>query len=353
MKRIVAFALAALVSGTSLGQMMGGRLSTSTYFPMVDGARYEYIHTGGPWATSTMVVRGGQTWAGQGGLYAMHTTYTCNVGVACATDATDFFGMGPGGVYHYGGIGADPAGMQYSMMTFTSPEWILKDPVYPGSMMTGGGYSNAESWTATVRGSGSLMGAQNHMSTYFAQGLGTLATPAGTFANVLHVREQRGSGAMREVWYAPGVGMVMMDDGSRVTKLAGYTMPGAVGQPAGGAAALPFTPFNGLWWNPDESGTGYNIQVQRGMAVATIFSYTPAGDPVWYYAAGPLTRTADGVAMSSMLDRYRGGQCVTCVYAPPTAAGNDGPFSIQFSSSTSATVRLPGGRMSRIQPQAW
>ena len=77
---------------------------------MVDGARYEYVHTGGTWASSTTVVRGGQTWAGQGGLFAMHYTYTCNVGVACAPDATDFYGMGPDGVHYYGGTGADAAG---------------------------------------------------------------------------------------------------------------------------------------------------------------------------------------------------------------------------------------------------
>lgn len=353
MKKVFAFALAALVSGTALGQMMGGPLSTSNYFPMVDGARYEYMHTGGPWASSTMVVRGGQTWAGQGGLYAMHSTYICNVGIACATDATDFYGMDTGGAYYYGGTGADPAGARYSMMTFTSPEWVLRNPAFPGTMMAGGGYAGAGSWTTAVHGSGSMMGAQNYMSSYYAQAIETVTTPAGTFANVLHVREQRGSGAVRDVWYAPGVGMVMMDDGAQVTTLAGYTMPGAVAQPAGGAAALPFTPFNGLWWNPDESGTGYNLQVQHGVMVVTMFSYTAAGEPTWYYAPGRLAGTGTGVTMSSTLERYRGGQCATCAYMHPSAAGSDGTFSIVFDSPASATVQLPGGRTTRIQPQPW
>jgi hypothetical protein len=227
--------------------MMGGPLSTANYFPMVDGARYEYMHTGGAWATSTMVMHGGQVWAGQDGLYAMHFTYTCNVGAACAPDATDFFGMGPDGVHYYGGTGANAMGTQYSMMSFASPEWILKNPVYPGTMMNGGGYASAESWTATVHGTGSMMGTQSYMSTYYAQDLETVVTPAGTFSNALHVRERRGSGATRDVWYAAGVGMIMMDDGTQVMKLAGYTMPGANAQPAGGPAAMPFLPFNGLW----------------------------------------------------------------------------------------------------------
>lgn len=352
-RRILAAALTALASGASLGQMMGGPLPTTGYFPMVEGARYEYMHTGGAWSSSVAVMHGGQTWAGQGGLYAMHFTYTCNAGAACAPDATDFYGMGPDGVHYYGGTGADPAGARFSMMSLANPEWVLRNPAYPGTMMSGGGYANAGSWTTSVQGTGSMMGPMNYTSTYFAQGLETVTTPAGTFADALHVREQRGSGSVRDVWYAAGVGIVMMDDGTQVMRLSGYTMPGAVSQPAGGVAALPFTPFDGMWWNPDESGTGYNLQVQHGVMVVTMFSYSPAGDPVWYYAPGRLSSTGTGVAMTGALDRYRGGQCASCNYMRPSAAGSDGAFSIVFSSPTSATVQLPGGRTTRIQPTAW
>ena len=66
------------------------------------------------------------------------------------------------------------------------------------------------------------------MSSYQADALETVTTPAGTFTNALHVHEQRGSGYVRDVWYAPGVGMVMMSDGTSTAKLKGYTIPGAV-----------------------------------------------------------------------------------------------------------------------------
>ena len=56
--------LLAAISGASLGQMMGGPMSTSQYFPLVDGARYDYMYTSGPWATSTATMHAGQTWAG-------------------------------------------------------------------------------------------------------------------------------------------------------------------------------------------------------------------------------------------------------------------------------------------------
>ena len=139
-----------------------------------------------------------------------------------------------------------------------------------------------ESWQAGVTGTGSMMGGQNYMSSYQALALETVNTPAGTFAGALHVREQRGSGYVRDVWYAPGVGMVKMSDGTSTAALAGYTIPGAVAQPGGGAAPLAFIPVTGLWWNPNESGTGYNIQVQRGVMVVAMYSYVAAGDSLWY-----------------------------------------------------------------------
>jgi hypothetical protein len=355
MKRIIALTLFTLFSGAGIGQMMGGPMATSQYFPLVDGARYDYVHSGGPWATSTSVMRAGQTWAGMSGLTAMHTTYVCNIGVSCAMDATDFFRMDPDGMHYFGGAGADPTGTVYSMMALGQPEWMLKNPLTPGTMMggTAGGYANAEMWQAGVSGTGSMMGAQSYMSSYVAQALETVTTPAGTFANALHVREQRGSGYSRDVWYASGIGMVRMQDVNGTAMLTGYTMPGAVAQPGGGAAALPFMPVAGLWWNPDESGSAYNIQVQHGVAIATMFTYTTNGDPVWYYSVGRLASAGSGVTLAGSLDKFRGGQCVTCSFRLPSAAGSDGNFTIVFTSPTDANLQLPGGRVTRIHPYGW
>jgi hypothetical protein len=355
MLRILAASLLALVAGTSFGQMMGRSMSTAQYFPLVDGARYDYMYTTGPWATSTAVIHSGQTWAGVTGLTAMHMTYVCNVGVPCATDATDFFGMDPDGIHYFGGTGANAAGTQFSMIAYTDPEWLLKNPVTPGTMMggPGGGYQNMEMWQAGVMGTNSMMGGQNYMSSYQALALETVTTPAGTFDNALHVREQRGSGYVREVWYAPGVGMVQMNDGINSAMLTGYTIPGAVPQPGGGAAPLAFTPVAGLWWNPNESGTGYNIQVQHGVLVATMFSYTPMGDPIWYLAAGRLSNAGGGVVATGTLDKFHGGQCASCMYQMFTEAGNDGGITITFTSPTAAMVQLPGGRVTEIQPEMW
>lgn len=352
--RILALLLVAAVSTVSSAQMMGGPMSTASYFPLVDGARYDYMYTSGPWAAATATMHAGQTWAGIGGLTAMHTAYVCKAGASCAPDATDFYRMDPDGMRYFGGTGANGAGTQFSMMSFTSPEWLLKSPVTPGTMMggPGTGYLNPETWQAAVMGTSSMMGGQNYMSSYQADALETVTTPAGTFANALHVHEQRGSGAVRDVWYAPGVGIVKMDDGTNVGVLTSYSIPG-VGPPPGGTAPLAFTPVTGLWWNPDESGSGYDIQAQHGTLVATIYSYTATGDPLWYIVVGQLANAGAGVTASGTLDKYRGGQCASCAYQMPSSMGSDGGITVMFSSPFSATVSLPGGRVTHIQPQAW
>jgi hypothetical protein len=66
-----------------------------------------------------------------------------------------------------------------------------------------------------------------------------------------------------------------------------------------------------------------------------------------------MANAGSSVAVMGTLDKYRGGQCASCTYRPPTAMGSDGAFTITFSSPTAATVQLPGGRAARIQPQAW
>lgn len=66
--------------------------------------------------------------------------------------------MGSDGVHWYGGSSSTPEGAHY-MMSLTSPEWLIKNPVTPGTMMNGGmGYQNAEQWQIAVSGMDTMMG---------------------------------------------------------------------------------------------------------------------------------------------------------------------------------------------------
>jgi hypothetical protein len=108
-----------------------------------------------------------------------------------------------------------------------------------------------------------------------------------------------------------------------------------------------------MWWNPAESGTGYNIQVQHGTLVASMFAYAENGEPMWYLIVGNMANVGAGIATTATLDRYRGGQCASCLYRTPSMMGNEGTVTITFSSPTAATVQLTGGRVTQIQPYAW
>jgi hypothetical protein len=118
-----------------------------------------------------------------------------------------------------------------------------------------------------------------------------------------------------------------------------------LGVPAPGSVAV--SPIVGLWDNSDEPGTGYSLDFKHGVLVVLVFSYAPSGDAQWYIASGPL----DGATFTGRLDKFVGGPCVSCAFAGgPMAAGSDGDIRIVFSSPTSATVYLPGGKVTPIRP---
>lgn len=126
----------------------------------------------------------------------------------------------------------------------------------------------------------------------------------------------------------------------------GYPPPG---YPEPEPEPMAFTPHNGLWWNPAESGSGYQIQTSASTLVVTIYAFRANGEPVYYLVAGP--RTNNGRSFTGTLDRYRGGQCISCPYTGvPALDGNDGTVRFEFQSTRSATVYLPGGRVTTIQP---
>ena len=105
------------------------------------------------------------------------------------------------------------------------------------------------------------------------------------------------------------------------------------------ASASAFTARTGHWNNPAESGTGYNIDIQDGVLVVTIFSYKPNGDSEWYISSGPMS--ASQSTYTGSLLAVRGGQCISCAYTAPSSTINSGSIVITFTSETSATVLLP------------
>jgi hypothetical protein len=112
----------------------------------------------------------------------------------------------------------------------------------------------------------------------------------------------------------------------------------------GGLAAAPQAnrPENGWWWNPGESGRGFFIEWQNGTVDIAGYMYDDAGNPLWYIAVYP---TPDPRAFSGNWWQFANGQTLTGPLKPATRINdNVGPATIQFTSPTTATMTLPGGR---------
>jgi hypothetical protein len=109
-------------------------------------------------------------------------------------------------------------------------------------------------------------------------------------------------------------------------------------------------PIEGMWWDPAQSGTGYAVDVKHRELVMTVFSYTQAGAPQWYLLFGPLTNNST----TASLLKFVGGQCISCpAWQIPTNIGDDGMATVTFTSPTTATILLPGGRTTQIVPQVF
>jgi hypothetical protein len=147
----------------------------------------------------------------------------------------------------------------------------------------------------------------------------------------------------------PTDGMHSIDrNGALIPNLA-TNFDGESASVAAGSAPGALVPYVGVWWNPNESGSGYVFDVRNGVLVITIFTYEAGtGHSEWYLSSGPLTQ--NGTRYVGTLDKYRGGQCIACAYTAPTQTGNDGSISITFTSATSATLSLPGSRTTNIVP---
>lgn len=116
------------------------------------------------------------------------------------------------------------------------------------------------------------------------------------------------------------------------------------------ALAAPFAradmPESGWWWNPDEPGYGFAIEIQDDYVFMVIFNYTDAGQATWHAAQGRLQ--SNGTVFLNDLYSARDGTCLGCSYRPSTAFATGGQIRLEFLSEWAARV-IVGGRTIPIQ----
>ncbi|MET0232074.1 MAG: hypothetical protein ABW186_14165 [Rhodanobacteraceae bacterium] len=107
-------------------------------------------------------------------------------------------------------------------------------------------------------------------------------------------------------------------------------------------AATVGGPSPGLWYDPDESGRGYDIDVQGDTMIVSTYVYDAQHNPIWYLSAG--TYDHETGIFTSTYDSFSGGQCFGCAYTAPTPhVGAGGPITITFTTNQTATITYPGG----------
>jgi len=105
-------------------------------------------------------------------------------------------------------------------------------------------------------------------------------------------------------------------------------------------AAHALTPSLGIWWNPNESGRGYELDRQGGTMSLAMYAYDATGRSTWYLGAGPFD--LNQTVFETDAFNYSGGQCFGCAYSTPLGT-EFGTVSIDFSDADHGVLTYPGG----------
>lgn len=122
----------------------------------------------------------------------------------------------------------------------------------------------------------------------------------------------------------------------------------------GAGKAAPVIPEEGMYYDPEESGTGLVLEYQAGVVVVTYFGYDDAGLPVWWQFSDDLEEAivipgvdplpppqSDGMSIHYVegeLNRFEGGQCLGCPFSEPEVVGTGGFVRIFFETTNEAVI---------------
>jgi hypothetical protein len=111
----------------------------------------------------------------------------------------------------------------------------------------------------------------------------------------------------------------------------------------GSLVCKPQAPQTGWWWNPQEGGRGYSIEVAGNNLFMAAYLYDVSGRSTWHVAAGATS--IDGSVFNSQLMSFANGVTLTGTYRPNTRLADAGPISLTFDDASHGTLVWPGGTL--------
>ncbi len=112
-------------------------------------------------------------------------------------------------------------------------------------------------------------------------------------------------------------------------------------------------PFNGMWYNPDQSGTGFAIDVQNGTLFGAYYGYDENGKQIWLTFVGDLVPSDEPNIMwtlDSDLTQFENGNNFNAQYNQPSQTDYDGQISLKFTQKNHALFSVNGGEQQNIVP---
>lgn len=110
--------------------------------------------------------------------------------------------------------------------------------------------------------------------------------------------------------------------------------------------AYPTGPETGFWYNPNQSGSGLNLDLQQGRVAGSYYGYDEDGEPEWYQFSAKLeVSELENVfwEATTKLQRFSGGNCINCEYKPPTTVSAGPELSLLFRQRNHLELRFDDG----------
>ena len=112
-------------------------------------------------------------------------------------------------------------------------------------------------------------------------------------------------------------------------------------------------PFNGMWYNPEQSGTGIGMDVQNGKLFGAYYGYDEQGKQIWLTFVGDLVPSDEPNIMWTIdadLLQFENGNAFNQAYAAPNTTDYQGQIHLKFTQKNHALFRVNNGQEQNIVP---